>query len=162
MQLTPLTLKAAGLFVAKHHRHNRPPQGGLFAVGLEHDGALIAVAIIGRPIAMHMSDGKTCEVTRLCSDGTRNACSMLYGAAVRAARALGYHRIITYTLASEPGTSLKASGWKQDAEVKGGQTWSRPSRNRVQVDLFGEQQRPTEDKIRWVQYLTTHSVLPPR
>jgi hypothetical protein len=151
--LAALSLKAAARFVAEHHRHNRPPQGGLFAVGAKRGAQLVGVAIIGRPIARMLSDGETCEVTRLCTDGARNACSLLYGAAARAAKALGYRRIITYTLASEPGVSLRAAGWRADAEIKGQKTWSRPSRDRVQTDLFGAAQRPTEDKIRWEKKL---------
>lgn len=153
LRMCALSVKAAARFVAEHHRHNRPPQGGLFAVGAKRGEQLVAAAIIGRPVARMLADGDTCEVTRLCTDGSRNACSLLYGAAARAAKALGYRRIITYTLASEPGTSLRAAGWRVDAEVKGEKSWSRPSRDRVQTDLFGTEQRPTEDKIRWTKTL---------
>lgn len=142
------------MFVARHHRHNKPPVGALFAIGARVGAELVGVAIVGRPIARRLDDGRTCEVTRLCTDGTRNACSMLYGAAARAAKAIGYGKIITYTLKSEPGTSLRASGWTVAAEVDGAATWSVPSRPRMQTNLFGEAQRPTGDKLRWEKTLS--------
>lgn len=148
-----MTCKAAARYVAQHHRHNRPPQGGLFAAGAMRGGQLVGVVIVGRPVARLLDDGQTAEVTRLCTDGTPNTCSMLYGAAARAAKALGYSSIITYTLASEPGVSLRAAGWSPDGVVAAASTWSRPSRSRVQTDLFGEAQRPTEAKQRWRKHL---------
>lgn len=153
LTLMPTTLKDARKFVGRIHRHNRPPQGGLFAVGVACDGALVGVAIVGRPIARRLDDGRTAEVTRVATDGTFNACSILYGAACRAARALGYERIITYTLATEPGTSLRASGWSKDADVASAETWSVPSRPRNQTDLFGNALRPIGAKIRWCRKL---------
>ncbi len=149
LTLKPTSIKAARMFVGREHRHNKPPLGGLFAVGVECDGALVGVAIVGRPIARRLDDGQTAEVTRLATTGEYNACSILYGAARRAAKALGYKRIITYTLATEPGTSLRASGWSWDADVKPAETWSVPSRPRNQTDLFGNEARPTGAKIRW-------------
>lgn len=106
--LHPITIQDAKEFVRRHHRHHKPPVSGLFAVGVAEDGAEYpnGVAIIGRPIARRLQDGYTAEVTRLCTDGTPNACSMLYGAAWRACRALGYRRLVTYTLPEEGGSSL--------------------------------------------------------
>lgn len=153
MLLRPITLREARGFVGRMHRHNRPPQGGLFAVGCERAGQLVGVAIIGRPIARNLDDGHTCEVTRLCTDGTPNACSLLYGASARAAKALGWSRIVTYTLANEPGTSLRASGWEREKTVTGEKSWSRPSRARVQTDLFGDDERPACAKVRWARRL---------
>lgn len=142
MNLRPVTLKEARAFVERHHRHHRAPQGGLFAVAVtEGSGVRLGVAIIGRPVARHLQDGWTAEVTRLCTDGSRNACSMLYGAAWRAARALGYKRLITYTLASEGGGSLRASGWKCVGRTKEG-GWDRLSRPR-------EDDHPLQIKLRW-------------
>lgn len=155
LTLCPMTCKAAGRFVAEHHRHSRPPQGALFAVGAKQGGQLVGVAMVGRPIARLLDDGQTAEVTRLCTTGQLNACSLLYGAAARAAKALGYSTIITYTLAREPGVSLRAAGWSPDGAVAAASTWSRPSRSRVQTDLFGEAQRPTEAKQRWRKQLAT-------
>jgi hypothetical protein len=97
------------------------------------------VVIVGRPVARMRDDGLTAEVTRLCTDGTRNACSFLYGAAAKAAFALGYKRIGTYILASEPGTTLRAAGWRLIGEVKG-RSWTTPSRPRVD-------KHPTQDKL---------------
>lgn len=130
--LHPISLKDAARFVAMHHRHHRAPQGGLFAVGCAEIGneQPCGVAIIGRPVARMNDDGWTAEVTRLCTTGERNACSMLYGAAWRACRALGYKRLITYILDSESGVSLGAAGWRLVGSAGGGQ-WSRPSRPRV-------------------------------
>ena len=141
LSLQPITLREACAFVAEHHRHHRPPQGGLFAVGAGDGERVVGVAIIGRPVARHLQDGYTAEVTRLCTDGTRNACSMLYAAAWRAARALGYRRLPTYTLPEEGGASLRAAGWRLIGEAGGG-SWSRPSR--PTVDLH-----PLQTKLRW-------------
>lgn len=136
-----MTIAKAKAYVAKHHRHHRPPQGGLFAVGVESDGTVCGVAIVGRPVARMLDDGRTAEVTRLCTDGTRNACSFLYAACWRAARALGYRRIVTYILASESGGSLKASGWVEKHRTDGG-SWTSPSRPRID-------KHPTCPKIRF-------------
>jgi hypothetical protein len=143
LELCPITLKEAHAFVTKVHRHHRAAQGGLFAVGAHARGGaeVVAVAIIGRPVARHLQDDYTAEVTRLASDGSRNACSFLYGAAWRAARALGYRRLITYTLASENGASLRGAGWRVVGESPGG-SWSTPSRPRVDT-------HPLQGKLRW-------------
>lgn len=157
LRVCPMTVKAAGRWMGsgdgRKHRHNNAPQGGLFAAGLMDRGQLVGVVIVGRPVARLLDDGQTAEVTRVCTLGTKNACSMLYGAAARAAKALGYTSIITYTLASEPGVSLRAAGWTPEHETRGEATNSRPSRPRVQRDLLGEEMRPTEDKIRWRKQL---------
>lgn len=148
MTIVPLTLREARTYVESVHRHHRAPQGGLFAIGLAEDmplkagvSEIVGVVIVGRPVARGLHDDFTCEVTRLATDGTRNACSMLYRAAWRAARAMGYRRLVTYTLASEPGTSLLGAGFKAVGEVKG-RSWDTPSRPRVD-------KHPLQDKIRW-------------
>ena len=110
MRLVHVELREANEFVEKLHRHHRKVQGHRFSLGAMHNDALVGVAIVGRPVGGANQD-RWVEVTRLCTDGTPDACSFLYGAAARAAKALGYQRIQTYILASEPGTSLKASGW---------------------------------------------------
>jgi hypothetical protein len=102
----------------------------LFSLGVVSDGKIVGVAIVGRPVSRGRDDGMTAEVTRLCTDGTPNACSFLYGVCARAAFALGFKRIGTYILASENGTSLRASGWRLIGETAGG-SWSTPSRPRV-------------------------------
>ena len=154
--LAPLSIKAASAFVTEHHRHNKAPQGALFAVGARVGAQLVGVAIIGRPVARMLADGATCEVTRLCTDGTQNCCSLLYGAAARAAKALGYARVITYILTSEPGTSLRASGWVKDADVKAEASWTRPSRSRINAE------RPAGPKTRWVRHLKANGRDEPR
>ncbi len=125
----PVTLAEANAFVQAHHRHHGPVVGYKFAVGVKEGERLCGVAIVGRPVARMLQDGSTAEVTRVATDGTPNACSLLYAAAWRAARALGYRRMITYTLASETGVSLRAAGWRVVAEVKG-RSWDAPSRRR--------------------------------
>lgn len=127
---TRIKLDEANAFVAAHHRHHKPVVGHLFSIGAVLNDELVGIAIVGRPVARMRDDGLTAEVTRLCTDGTRNACSFLYGCAARAAFALGFNRIGTYILASESGSSLKASGWRLIGQTKGG-SWSRPSRGRV-------------------------------
>jgi hypothetical protein len=110
LEIVPITLREAAAYVEQHHRHHKPPQGALFAVAVSDGEAIKGVAIIGKPVARMSNDGYTVEVTRCCTDGTRNACSMLYRAGWRAARAMGYRRCITYTLAEEGGASLLERG----------------------------------------------------
>lgn len=130
LRLIPLGLDEANAFVTTHHRHHKPVHGHKFSIGAASGDAVVGVVIVGRPVSRHRDDGATLEVTRLCTDGTRNACSFLYGAAARAAFALGYTRIGTYILASENGASVKAAGWRFIGQ-RGGGSWSVPSRPRV-------------------------------
>ena len=137
----PISLGAANRFVQAHRRHARPVVGHLYSLGLWSGPlALHGVAIVGRPVARHLDDGRTVEVTRLATDGTRNACSMLYSAAAREARRRGYLRVITYTLASETGASLRAAGFVPVAAVRP-DGWDRPSRVR--------KPRPAVARTRW-------------
>ena len=141
LRLCPVSFRQAADFVSEHHRHHRPPVSWKFGVGVEEDGRLAGVAMAGRPVARGLDDGRTLEVTRLCTDGTRNACSMLYSAIRRAAKALGYTRLVTYILETESGTSLMAAGWHRVCLTAGG-SWSCPSRPR-------EDKAPTCRKVRW-------------
>jgi hypothetical protein len=150
LELVPTTLEEANAFIAQHHRHRLPVVGAKFCVAVAAligaDPAhawpeVVGVVIAGRPVARSLDDGYTLEVSRCCTDGTRNACSMLYGAARRATHALGYARLITYTLAEEPGTSLRAAGFRVVGKVRG-RSWSCPSRPRVDT-------APHQDKLRW-------------
>lgn len=143
-----IDLAEANAFVAEHHRHHKPVVGHLFSLGAaisdgvvdgERSSLIVGVAIVGRPVARMRDDGITAEVTRLCTDGTKDACSFLYGASARAAFALGFKRIGTYILASEPGTSLTAAGWRLIGETGGG-SWSRSNRPRVD-------KHPTQSKL---------------
>lgn len=153
LELVPVTLREACAFVAAHHRHHHPPRGCRFTVGVASDGVMVGVAIVGRPVARNLSDGWTAEVTRLCcvelgkvtgSDGREHAvsaASLLYGACWRAARALGFRRLVTYTLPEEGGGSLRGAGWRVVGETTGG-SWSRTSRPRVDT-------HPLQGKLRW-------------
>lgn len=146
MEIVPITLKDARRFVGLHHEHHDAPQGGLFAVGASDGTEIVAVVIVGRPVARMLNDGRTAEVTRLCTTrddgkGPRNACSLLYAAAWRAARALGYQRLVTYTLATEGGESLRGAGWKCLGTAGGG-SWDRAARPRAD-------HHPVQEKIRW-------------
>lgn len=142
LTLVPMTIRDACAFVTQHHRHHRAPGSlSLFAVGVAEGDEVVGAAIVGRPVARMSCDGWTAEVTRLATTGHPNACSKLYGACWRAARALGYRKLITYTLASEPGTSLRAAGWRCIGETGGG-SWHREARPRVD-------HAPTQVKIRW-------------
>jgi hypothetical protein len=137
--LQPISLRAANAFVLEHHRHHRPVPGAKFSLAVCLDDGepvdptrerqIVGVVIVGRPVARLLDDGWTLEVTRLCTDGTRNACSKLYAAASRVARALGYTRLITYTLPAEGGASLRAAGWHL-VGLRGGGSWNHPSRPR--------------------------------
>ena len=123
LALTPVSLAEANAFVQQHHRHHKTVRGHKFSIGCAEDGRLVAVAIVGRPVSRYLDDGATLEVNRLCSDGTKNACSFLYAAAARAAKAMGYRKIITYTLDTESGASLRAAGWI-NAGLAGGKAWT--------------------------------------
>ena len=132
LEIVPLKLAEANAFVIEHHRHHRPVVGHRFSIGVARDGLLVGAAIVGRPVARAFDNGTTAEVTRLVTDGTRNACSALYAACWRAWRAMGGHRLITYTLASESGASLRAAGWKVLYETKERPNgWDTPSRRRT-------------------------------
>jgi hypothetical protein len=139
LRLVPLDLASANAFVERVHRHHKKVVGHKFSLGAMLGDELVGIAIVGRPVARMRDDGWTLEVTRLATDGTRNACSFLYGAAARAAFALGYRRVGTYILKSEPGTSLKAAGWRLIGETGGG-SWSRQDRPRID-------KHPTEPKL---------------
>jgi hypothetical protein len=142
LKIVPSSIRAANEFVRLHHRHHGTVQGAKFALAVADEaGAIVGIALVGRPIARLLDDGFTLEVTRVATDGSSNACSALYGAARRVARELGYKKIITYTLASEPGTSLKAAGWTMTTTSAGG-SWSRDSRPRTD-------KHPIEPKQRW-------------
>ena len=143
MNAIPLELKQANEFVEKLHRHHASVHRDKFRIGCEKDGELVGVVQLARPVSRCLDDGKTIEVVRLCTDGTPNACSYLYGKAARIAREMGYKRIVTYILESESGNSLRASGWRLDG-VTGGGSWDCPSRPR-------KTKAPTCKKQRWVK-----------
>ena len=142
LELCPIAIKDARRWIDQHHRHHQAPLSALFAVAVTDGEEIKGVATVGRPVARGNQDGWTAEVTRVAVlEDVKNACSMLYAACWRAARAMGYRKIITYTLASEPGTSVKAAGWKVIGQVKA-ESWSRQSRPRV--DRY-----PLMDKTVW-------------
>lgn len=141
LELVPISLKEANAFVEKYHRHHKPVVGHKFSVAASNGEKIVGVAIVGRPVARYLDDGWTLEVNRLCTDGTKNACSFLYSAAWRAARNMGYKKLITYILKSENGSSLKASGWKCIGEA-GGLRWT--GKRRPEIDLY-----PAQMKLRF-------------
>lgn len=130
LHVVPISLADACAFVAEWHRHHAPPIGHKFSIGVADGTLLRGVAIVGRPVARHLDDGQTLEVVRSATDGFPNANSMLYGSAWRAAKALGYRRLITYTQAGESGASLRAAGWSVIAERPARPGWDTPSRPR--------------------------------
>ena len=142
IDLRPVTQKEAFAFIRDYHRHHGVPVGALWWHGVaDNVGRLVGVAVVGRPVARRLDDGLTCEVTRLCTVGTPNACSMLYAASWRVAQAKGYRRILTYILSSEDGGSLRAAGWKLLGDTPG-RSWSVPSRPR-------EDRHPTVPKFKY-------------
>jgi len=144
--LIPISLKEANAFVAEHHRHHKPVVGHKFSIGCEAKGKLVGVAIVGRPVSRYLDNGLTLEVNRLCTTGEKNACSMLYAAAARAAKAMGYRKIITYTLDTEDGASIRAAGWTC-AGPAGGKRWS--GKRCPPVDLY-----PPQMKLRYEKELS--------
>ncbi|MBC2594893.1 hypothetical protein H5P28_11555 [Ruficoccus amylovorans] len=149
LSLKPISLKEANAYVAMRHRHHGPTQGHKFSVGITDGEKLRGVAIAGRPVARKLDDGQTLEVTRCCTDGVKNGCSMLYRAVWKAAVSMGYKRMVTYTLESEPGRSLHASGFKRIG-LSGGGEWSRPSRKRNKAEN-------AQPKVRWQIQKRTYS-----
>ena len=143
LTLTPVSLAEANAFVAQHHRHHRPVTGHKFSIGCTAEGRLVGVAIVGRPVSRYLDNGLTLEVNRLCTDVTKSACSMLYAAAWRAARAMGYEKIITYTLDTESGASLRAAGWTC-AGLAGGKRWT--GSRRPAADLYPAQMKYRYEK----------------
>lgn len=150
LAIVPIDMEEANAFVRAHHRHHDPVRGCKFCVGVAHGGVplagwpeagIVGVAVVGRPVSRHLDDGWSLEVVRCCTDGTRNAASMLYRACWRAARELGYRKLITYTLPEEGGASLRGAGFRLIGE-RGGGSWSRPSRPRVDT-------HPMQSKLLW-------------
>lgn len=135
LQVVPMDLASAQEFVRRHHRHHKPSVGHKFSLGVvDESGELRGVAMVGRPVARAADDGWTLEVNRVATDGCPNACSALYAAAWRAARALGFRKVVTYTLPTESGASLRGAGWRLVGQTPG-RSWSRPSRPRVSKNL---------------------------
>jgi hypothetical protein len=141
LTLTPMTLREARAYVDAMHRHLRAPVGGLFAIGLAAGEDVVGCVIVGRPLSRILADDWTCEVTRLATDGTRNAASMLYRAAWRAARAMGYRRLVTYTLQTEPGSSLRGAGFQLVGSVRS-RSWHTATRPRTDS-------HPIALRLRW-------------
>lgn len=142
MKIVPINLSEANLFVANLHRHHKPAVGHKFSLAVAaDDGEIHGVAIVGRPVSRMADDGWTLEVNRCCTDGTRNACSMLYRASWRAALAMGYRKLITYTLPEEGGASLRGAGFRLLGCAGGGE-WGR--KNRPRID-----DHPTQQKLKW-------------
>lgn len=144
LSLLPLTLKQANEMIDTLHRHHKPVVGHRFSIGVEDTkrGAVVGVAVVGRPVGRMIDQYRVAEVTRLVTDGSKNACSILYAAAARAAEAMGYDYIQTYILLEEPGTSLKASGWFHDGNTDGG-NWNHGKRKGRRED------QPMGPKQRW-------------
>jgi hypothetical protein len=146
IKAVPLTQKEANAFVAALHRHHDPTPGDKYRIGAAVAGKLVGVVQVGRPVSRNIdAAGDTVEVKRLCTDGTPNVCSFLYSAAARVAKELGYFKIITYILATESGTSLRAAGWVKEADIVG-QTWNKGNRRRNTT-------APTCNKQRWAKTL---------
>jgi len=141
LELTPITLGEANEYVSSVHRHHQPVPGCKFCIAVSDERGIRGVAIVGRPVARFLDDGWTLEVNRVATDGCKNACSMLYGAAWRAAKAMGFKKLITYTLPSEGGASLRAAGWRLIGEAGGG-SWN--SKTRPRID-----RHPLQKKLKW-------------
>lgn len=157
LEVRPISIAKANAFVEQYHRHHGKKTGCRFALAVYDGEQLHGVAICSNPVARNADDGLTLEVARLCTDGTRNACSILYGACARVAKEMGFRKIQTYILESELGTSLKASGWKCEGEA-GRESWSKYISRRqegreafAQMELFPKKKPPEEMKTRWAR-----------
>jgi hypothetical protein len=142
LELQPISFAEAAAFVTLHHRHHTAPVGHKFSIAINDGEQVVGVVMVGRPVSRKLDNTWTLEVNRCCVlDNIPNGCSMLYSAAWRAAKALGYKRLITYTLQTEPGTSLKAAGWKVIGETAG-KSWNVPTRHRVD-------KHPLQPRLLW-------------
>lgn len=143
LSVVPLTRDEANEVITRLHRHHPRVVGHRFAIGVTNGtGELVGCAVGGRPVAREVDQKRLVEVTRVATDGTPNACSMLYGRTCRIAQEMGFLWAMTYILASEPGTSLRAAGWRPVRTIRG-RSWDTPSRRRTD-------KHPTEDKVLWV------------
>ena len=156
LRIVPLELSEANELVRLWHRHHFPCQGHRFSIGVMNDktGAIVGAAIVGRPVARHVNHRTTLEVTRLVTDGTKNSCSILYAAAARIGREMGYAKIQTYILDSETGVSLKAADWNCENETAGGGKWRHTDGKLRRTD------QPMNIKQRWVKILCNDFILP--
>lgn len=147
LKARPITLRAANTFVAAHHRHNLPPRGHRFSISCVFQGIIVGVAIVGRPVNRNFDPDQVAEVVRVCvlDDAPKGACSFLYGACWRAWRAMGGCRMITYTLQSESGASMRGAGWLRAADIpaRDAAGWVNRGKGRLAQDVVGE------PKIRW-------------
>ena len=151
LELRPCDYATAKRFIGLNHRHNKPPTGHKFSIACYDGDRLCGVAMVGWPVARMLADGFTVEVTRNCTDGTYNACSMLYGACARIAKDMGYRKIITYILMSENGASLKVSGFICEGEA-GGEMWTGKRSGR-------DNGVPKERKTRWSKTFVGRGVI---
>ena len=141
LQIVPIKQDEAKAFINQNHRHHKAPVGSIFQIAVSKNNKIVGVVMVGRPVARTLDNGWTLEVNRLCTDGTKNACSMLYSASWRVAKNLGYKKLITYILSEENGASLRASNWKCIGEAGGG-SWN--CKNRPRVD-----KHPTQKKFKF-------------
>lgn len=160
LRIKPIELKEANKFIVRLHRHHKEVQGHKFSIGCLSNDTLAGVAVCGRPVSRHLDTGLILEVTRLCTDGTKNVCSKLYAACARIAKELGYDKIQTYILKSETGLSLKASGWECENNDVGGKAWNssgKTKRTSSTINLFGEEKKyPNEKKQRWIKKINCY------
>lgn len=159
LRIAPTNLKEANDYVTRHHRHNGKVLIHRFSLSVYDGDRICGVAIVGNPSARRLDDGVTLEILRCCTDGTRNACSMLYGRCAQIAKLMGFKKIITYITQEENGASLRASNFVLEADNVGGgeKGWNVPSRPRIvtEMTLFGETppKYPIGKKKRYVKYL---------
>ena len=160
MKIRPISIAKANVYVMEHHRHHTKKVGCRFAIACYDGEELHGVAICSNPVARNADDGLTLEIARCCTDGTKNVCSMLYGACARIAKDMGFRKIQTYILKSETGTSLKASGFYLEKDNAGAENWQKCNSKRqnkrdaepFQTSIFGQKKPPEELKQRWVKY----------
>lgn len=153
LKLVPVIRKEVNRFIIAEHRHHRPTIGYRFAIGAQEGDKLVGIVVVGRPVARNIDWRKVAEVTRLATDGTNNACSFLYSAAARAAKAMGYEKIQTYILAEEPGTSLRAAGWVLDGATRGSSWAHMENRQMLLTGGTRANDHPLGNKQRWVKEL---------
>ena len=159
MEAIPMELRDVQNYINENHRHHKASHRDKFRIGCVSDGKIVGVIQVGRPVSRYLDDGKTLEVLRLCSDGTKDVCSFLYSKSARIAKEMGYSKIITYILSTESGISLKASGWHLEENNVGGSDWNVPSRPRevisCQMSLFDEKPKYPINvkKQRWAKNL---------
>ena len=147
LSIIPLSLKEANEFVTKYHRHNKKCAGHKFSIGAVYKNEIVGVVIVGRPVARKLDNRFTLEINRNCVLDTapKGTCSFLYSRAIKIWQTMGGKKIITYTLETESGSSLKAVNFNKETTV---QTFKKNTGWTTRTNRIWQEVQATP-RIRW-------------